>query len=31
MTKMLDILECILAMSKINYLRLDGSTGVELR
>jgi len=31
MTRMLDILEAVLSMSKISYLRLDGSTGVELR
>jgi SNF2 family DNA or RNA helicase len=31
MSKMLDILESVLSMSKISYLRLDGSTPVESR
>ncbi len=31
MSKMLDILESVLSMSKIPYLRLDGSTPVESR
>lgn len=31
MSKMLDIIETVLSMSKIMYLRLDGSTPVECR
>ncbi|CAK62957.1 unnamed protein product (macronuclear) [Paramecium tetraurelia] len=31
MTKMLDLFEAVLSLSKISYLRLDGSTPVEMR
>lgn len=31
MTRMLDILEAVLSLSRISYLRLDGSTQVETR
>lgn len=31
MTKMLDILEGVLSLSRISYLRLDGSTPVDMR
>lgn len=31
MTKMLDLFEAVLSLSKISYVRLDGSTPVEMR
>ena len=31
MTKMLDLLEAVLSLTRVTYLRLDGSTPTELR
>lgn len=31
MTKMLDLFEAVLSLCKITYLRLDGSTPIEMR